>query len=156
MKNYVQPGDRMEYSNSGSAISSGSIVVIGERIGVAVVDIPATSGKGSVDLEGVFNLPKATGESWSQGDPLFYDSSANKLTKTATANKPAGYAFTAAGSSDTLGDCKLNARPKQASNVTALAQDISVTYVEAEVQAISTKVDALLTALKAAGLMANS
>lgn len=36
-----------------------------------------------------------------------------------------------------------------------LNQDISVTYVEAEVQAISDKVDALLAALRAAGLLAS-
>lgn len=45
-------------------------------------------------------------------------------------------------------------------NVTAAAavadlnQDISTTYVEAEVQAISDKVDALLASLRAAGLLA--
>lgn len=42
----------------------------------------------------------------------------------------------------------------QAATVAPLAQDISAAYVEAEVQAISTKVDAIIAALKAAGLMA--
>ena len=42
----------------------------------------------------------------------------------------------------------------QADNVAALSQDVSETYVEAEVQAISDKVDAILAALKASGLMA--
>ena len=42
----------------------------------------------------------------------------------------------------------------QAAAVAPLAQDISAAYVEAEVQAISTKVDAIIAALKAAGLMA--
>ena len=42
----------------------------------------------------------------------------------------------------------------QAATVAPLAQDVSATYVEAEVQAISDKVDAIIAALKAAGLMA--
>lgn len=41
----------------------------------------------------------------------------------------------------------------QAAAVADLDQDISATYVEAEVQAISDKVDALLAALRAAGLV---
>lgn len=42
----------------------------------------------------------------------------------------------------------------QATAVADLDQDISATYVEAEVQAISDKVDALLAALRAAGALA--
>jgi pyruvoyl-dependent arginine decarboxylase (PvlArgDC) len=44
----------------------------------------------------------------------------------------------------------------RAAVVAALAQDISTTYVEAEVQAISTKLDAVIAALKTAGLMASA
>jgi len=44
----------------------------------------------------------------------------------------------------------------KAAHVASLGQDISATYVEAEVQAISTKVDALIVALETAGLMATS
>lgn len=40
-----------------------------------------------------------------------------------------------------------------ASNVADLDQDVSAAYVEAEVQAISDKVDAILSALKSAGVM---
>lgn len=42
----------------------------------------------------------------------------------------------------------------QAATVAPLAQTISGTYDDAEVQAISDKVDAIIAALKAAGLMA--
>ena len=42
----------------------------------------------------------------------------------------------------------------QAVAVADLGQDISATYVEAEVQAISDKVDALLAALRTAGVVA--
>ena len=42
----------------------------------------------------------------------------------------------------------------QAATVSPLAQNVSATYDEAEVQAISDKVDAIIAALKTAGLMA--
>lgn len=42
---------------------------------------------------------------------------------------------------------------KRVNAVDDLGQDISATYVEAEVQAISTKVDELLGALRDAGLL---
>lgn len=43
----------------------------------------------------------------------------------------------------------------QQAAIADLAQDISATYVEAEVQAISTKVDAILAALRSAGMVAD-
>jgi hypothetical protein len=43
--------------------------------------------------------------------------------------------------------------PVQQPIIASLAQDISATHVEAEVQAISTKVDAILTALRASGVI---
>jgi acetolactate synthase small subunit len=43
----------------------------------------------------------------------------------------------------------------QIAAVADLDQDISATYVEAEVQAISDKVDALLAAMRTAGLLAS-
>jgi predicted RecA/RadA family phage recombinase len=159
MKNFVQPGEIMEYSNSGSAISSGDIVVIGERIGVAMVDIAATTGKGSVSMEGVYELPKTTAQTWAQGDRLFYSSGTGKLTNVAAAGlRPAGYAFEAAGSSATVGNCKLEGNPKQATVIAAVAtadgSDAATT--QALANALKTSHNALLAALKAAGIMANS
>lgn len=43
----------------------------------------------------------------------------------------------------------------QQAAIADLAQDISATYVEAEVQAISDKVDAILAALRNAGMIAD-
>lgn len=44
---------------------------------------------------------------------------------------------------------------REAEAVADLNQDISATYVEAEVQAISDKMDELLAALRAAGMLAS-
>lgn len=48
----------------------------------------------------------------------------------------------------------LGVAPVQGAAIADLGQDISATYVEAEVQAISDKVDLILAALRAHGLIA--
>lgn len=149
MLNYIQPGEKMEYANSGSAISSGDIVVIGQRIGVADADIDATTGAGTVSLEGVYSLPKTTGQAWVQGERLFYSTGTSKLTNVAAAGLiPAGYVFEAAGTSDTTGNCKLEPLPKQ--------MPVQAASVAADTAAMVVDFNLLLGKLKAAGFMANS
>lgn len=168
MTNFIQPGEIMQYSNAGSAISSGDIVVIGERIGVAMTDIAATSGVGSVSMEGVYSLPKTTSQSWAQGVKLFYDAGTSKLTTTATGNTPAGYAFEAAGTNDTTGLCKLEAKPKQTAIVAfsagsnlvgvdgAGSNAAPLAGTETRLDALDTAVAAIIANMKASGMMANS
>jgi predicted RecA/RadA family phage recombinase len=156
MDNFVQPGHSVEYSNSGSAIESGDVVVMGDRCGVALTDIAATTGTGTVNLSGVYTLAKDNDEAISQGAMLYFDSSDSTVTATAAGNTPIGVAHEAATETSTSCKVRLVEHPKRAANVAALSQDISGTYSEAEVQAISTKVDAILTALKNAGIMKNA
>ncbi len=148
MKNFIQPGESINYSNAGSAISSGDAVVIGDRIGIASVDIDASTGTGNVQMEGVYSLDKTTTQTYAQGDQLFYDSSTGKITNVATGKTKAGYAFAAAESADTSCIVKLSAEPKvmpvQAASVAATAADAVV------------DLNLLIGKLKAAGLMANS
>lgn len=149
MKNFVQAGNVIQYSNVGSAIVSGDIVVIGDRVGVAMVDIAATTGVGSVSMDGVYDLPKTTSQAWVQGDKLFYDSSTSMLTNVAAAGKkPAGYAFREADSSDSTGHCKLEGKPKQ---MPVQAASVAATAADAVVD-----LNLLIAKLKAAGYMANS
>jgi hypothetical protein len=69
--------------------------------------------------------------------------------------KPLGIALTAATADGDWMAVLLtpNVALGRADYIAILNQDISAAYVEAEVQAISTKVDAILTALVACGLM---
>ena len=73
--NYVQDGNVINYANSGAAIASGEVVVVGEQIGVALVDIAATTGNGSVQLDGVFELPKVSAAVIGQGESVIWDAS---------------------------------------------------------------------------------
>lgn len=76
-KNYVQEGAVVDYT-AGADISSGDVVVIGQSIGVALVDI-ANGETGSVAIEGVFDLPKVDAAVIAQGESVIWDASAGKF-----------------------------------------------------------------------------
>lgn len=109
MKNRVKDGITLDYKNTTLAdIASGDIVKLSKRIAVACVDI-AVGKTGSVDLEGVFTLPKKSGEAFVFGDELHCDTDGN-LTKTASGTtKYAGICADAEGqiSASTSCNCRL-------------------------------------------------
>lgn len=144
MKNYKQPGLTMEYQNSGSAIASGDVVVLVNRVGVALTDIAATTGKGTVQLEGVYEMAKDADESFAQGDVLYFDANDSTMTKTAAGNTPAGVAHEIALTADVTCLVRLCDFPKRAAKVAdASAGDAA-------------EINALRDALIAAGLMKNA
>lgn len=158
MKNFVQEGERINYTNAtGSDIASGDVVVIGNLVGIAVTDI-ADASTGAVALEGVYSLTKETPLAISQGDELFWSVANNEVTKTAT-DKPIGVAFAGAGSADTTVDVKIYG---QGNGIPAAATVAAVTTADgsdpATTQALAnqlkTTVNDILTSIKAAGLMA--
>lgn len=75
-KNYQQAGDVFEWTNAtGSDVASGAVVVIGQQIGVAQVDI-ANGAKGSVAMAGVYTVPKISAAVIAQGEAVVWDASA--------------------------------------------------------------------------------
>jgi predicted RecA/RadA family phage recombinase len=80
--NYLKPGAVLHYSNAGGAITAGSVVKIGNLIGVALDDIAASTGTGAVAIQGVFTCPKnsaGSGKAIGQGEKVLWDVSANKF-----------------------------------------------------------------------------
>ncbi len=77
--NYIQEGDIIDWTNGGTAVSSGDVVVIGSNgdalIGVALADI-GNGETGSVALEGVFEVPKVSAAVIAQGEYVIWDASA--------------------------------------------------------------------------------
>ena len=75
--NYEGPGDVIQYSNAGSAIASGDVVVLGTNslatVGVALCDIAATSGVGSVAISGAFRLAKVSAAVIKAGESVDWD-----------------------------------------------------------------------------------
>ena len=108
-KNYVQEGDVIDYANaSGSTITSGTTVLIGARLGVALADI-ANGATGSVQVEGVFTIAKLGTDNVAAGALLYWDNTNKRLTATASGNTLAGFAVAAAGSGVASVNIKINA-----------------------------------------------
>ena len=107
MDNYVQRGKRLAYTNSGSSvISADTVVVIGDRIGIAVVDI-AVDAEGELQVEGVVTLDKGS-DAADMGDQAYWDAANEEITTTASTNVAAGYFAEDADASDTTCKIKLN------------------------------------------------
>ena len=79
--NQVQPGKSVLVT-AGGTVASGSVQEVGsDFIGVALG--AATNGTDyQLALEGVFNIAQKTSETWSQGDKIYWDSSAATASKT--------------------------------------------------------------------------
>lgn len=97
--NYQQPGSTIDFINSTSdTIKAGQVVSLTTRIGVAGTEI-AASAVGSLQVKGVFSMPKATG-AIAIGAAVYYNASTDKITTTASSAVPAGWAIAAAKSED--------------------------------------------------------
>lgn len=75
--NYVQEGDVIQHTAAAN-ITAGSVVKMGQILGVALVDI-ASGETGSVAIKGVYTVPKVTAAVIAQGESLTWDVSAGKF-----------------------------------------------------------------------------
>jgi len=93
--NYVSTGDTFKWTNgTGNDVSAGDVVDVGDIYGVAVGDI-ANAADGTVRLKGIFDLTLQTNETIAIGDKLYWDSSNEVVTETATADTFIGTAMEA-------------------------------------------------------------
>lgn len=106
MKNEVNSGCVRTWTNgTGSAVSSGDVVVVGQQIGIAVVDI-ANGATGAVSFEGRFTVAKVSAAVIAHGEMVMWDASASAfddnaatpatgdVTNAATAAEAAGASVT--------------------------------------------------------------
>ena len=121
--NYIQPGEVVEYT-AGATISSGDLIALNNRAGVALTDI-ANGATGSVALTGVYTVPKTAGATWSVGQAIYVIAATGIATVTATGNVPAGYAFAAATEGATTGQLLLGGQHAMATaaNVASLTDN---------------------------------
>ncbi|HNQ22483.1 MAG TPA: DUF2190 family protein [Phycisphaerae bacterium] len=97
---FVHDGSSIDYT-PGSNVTAGDVVVQGELVGVAKVDIPA-SRLGALAVTGVFDFPKATGggTAISAGANCYWDATNQRATTTASGNKLIGKCVKAAADAD--------------------------------------------------------
>lgn len=74
--NRISDGKTLNYTPSGSTVTSGSVVVVGGLLGVALTDI-ADGATGALAIEGVFDLPAVVGAEFVAGRGITWDVSAN-------------------------------------------------------------------------------
>jgi predicted RecA/RadA family phage recombinase len=115
---FIKHGEEFPYTNGTSnPIKSNDVVVMNDVVGVALSDILVGS-TGTVQVAGVAQLKKKTGQAWSQGQKLYFDNlggtpnnwfttSADNGASPAVAFVFAGWAYADAASGDTSGQVKL-------------------------------------------------
>jgi predicted RecA/RadA family phage recombinase len=103
--NYVQPGNVLELTAPSGGVVSGAAVQIGQMVGIATTSA-AQAAKFNLAVTGVFTVVKATGETWGEGELVYFDGT--EFTTTGTSNLLVGVAVAAAGSADTSGVLRLN------------------------------------------------
>lgn len=112
MKNFVRH-DGSVTCTAPYDVSSGGGALIGTMFGVAAVDI-ANGAQGEFDIEGVFDLAKATGQAWTEGAAIYWDNTNKNCTTTSSGNTKIGVAVfntstgAMAASGDTVGRVRLN------------------------------------------------
>lgn len=73
MKNFVQEGERLEFTAAAN-LTSGQVVKVGQLLGVVATDV-ASGAKGQLCF-GVFTVPKVSGAVIANGESLVWDVSA--------------------------------------------------------------------------------
>ena len=100
---FIQDGKSIDYT-PGADVSAGDVVVQGDLVGIAKLDI-AANALGALAVTGVFDLPKATvgGSAIAAGATVYWDEgdSVAKTDAEAGANKLLGKTIAAAGDDDT-------------------------------------------------------
>ena len=92
MATFVHEGKSIDYTPT-SAVTAGDVIVLGTLVGVAPRSIEANK-LGALQVEGVFDFPKATGSSSaiSAGDKVYWDAAEEVATKTSSSNTYLGKA----------------------------------------------------------------
>ena len=109
MKNYVQEGICLDLTAPSGGVVSGLAYKIGSIICLA----SATVAEGypfAGYVEGVYDVVAegaGSGQAWAEGDLIYWDDSAKKFTKTATANTKAGVATAAKLTAGVVGRIRL-------------------------------------------------
>lgn len=101
-------GDIMELAVPSGGVTSGGVYLIGGFLGIAQATDATAGNRGNFAVRGVHKLAKTTGETWTEGQPLYWDATNSKLSTDATLGLPIGAVALAAASADTTGYVRLN------------------------------------------------
>lgn len=100
MRNFYQTGDAIGATAPSGGVVSGQSLLIGGLFGVAATDA-AEAAKFALHVTGCYRLPKATGNSLTEGQKAYWDDTAKNITDTATGNTLVGHVIEAAATGAT-------------------------------------------------------
>jgi len=105
--NFIQEGHILPFTSPTGGVVKGVAILIGSLV-VVPTDTVAQTLPFEGHVTGVWTLAKTAGATWSEGQVLYFDSSAGSFTtaQSATARR-AGVAVAAAQSGDTSGKVRL-------------------------------------------------
>jgi len=165
MKNFIQDGKVLTLVAPAGGVVSGVGYVIGGFFAIAAVDADAGDDFDG-EVEGVFSLTKHAGDTFTQGAKVFWDNTAKEATSVATGNRPIGAAVKAVADSDatvTVALLERNIAPGSTiADITLAAvagvdgtgnNAASKADVDARFATVVTKVNAIVSALEAAGVI---
>lgn len=95
---FVHEGAAIDYTPTAD-VSAGDVIVQGDLIGVARLDIKANV-LGALAVIGVFDFAKATNVAYTVGQILYWDDTNDIVSTTATGNKQIGKVVRAAATTD--------------------------------------------------------
>ena len=127
----VANGDWQDYT-AAAAVVAGDVIVVGSRAHPSPINL-AASELGALPLEGIWDVPKATG-SVTAGDAIYWDAtgtpnvgdaSSGAATKTSGSNAFMGYATAAAASGDTYVRVRLSDGPTTNAQPSLSVEDVA-------------------------------
>lgn len=107
MRTYLQDGNVITVPAPVGGIASGAGYQVGRVFGVATTTADENEPV-EIQLTGVFELPKAAGQTWEPGQLLYWDSAAQVVTNLGSYNLLIGAASATAESSAASGAVRLN------------------------------------------------
>lgn len=102
---YIQPGEAIDYLNTGDNLKAGQVVKLAERCGIAMADI-AQNAVGAVAVVGVFELPKDTNKTFEVGATAYYKDDVG-ITSDKSGNTAIGFVVEKVSATDTTAKIKI-------------------------------------------------
>ena len=102
---FIHEGRAIDYTPTVD-MSAGTVVVLGDRVGISIVDIPANV-LGALQVVGVFDFAKDNTVIPLYGR-VYWNATAKRATVTATGNTLLGIALDAAAGTDSIVRVRLN------------------------------------------------
>ncbi len=88
---FVQNGDSIDIAAGSNGIAAGEVVISGELVGVAKLDIPANT-TGAVATTGVYDVVKAADAVFTVGAPVYFNTSDRNAVADSSGNTKIGIA----------------------------------------------------------------